>query len=113
MRVYIGDHGRLDKVPRAVMSTADHEAAFLFAYLDIVGDLFHGVLIDDRSHIGLRFSDVAYGQPLCLLDYLLQDLVVDWLDNDSTRPCRTLLSLQDKRANDNPTCSCITPRGFI
>src|SRR5690242_9848053 len=59
MWVYIGKHGWLDKVARAMMTTACHEATLVLAYLDIVGDLLHSVLIYDRSHVGIRLCDIA------------------------------------------------------
>src|SRR5260221_4381048 len=101
MRVYICEHGWLDKVTWAVMSATGYETAFMLAYLDIPGDLLHGVLIDDRAHIGLRFSDVAHAQLLRLVDHFLQYLVVDLPDNDGTRACGTLLPLETKGGSDN------------
>src|SRR5260370_8377000 len=96
MRVYICEHGWLDKVTWAVMSATGYETAFMLAYLDIPGDLLHGVLIDDRAHIGLRFSDVAHAQLLRLVDHFLQYLFVDLPTNHTPRSSVPVLPLDTK-----------------
>src|SRR5260370_791318 len=61
MWVYIGEYSWLDKVARPVMTSTSRETAFVLAYLDIVGDLLQGVLINDWTHVSFRFGEGHHG----------------------------------------------------
>src|SRR5215831_11393730 len=71
MGVYVSDYGWFDEVAWAMMTATGNDAAFFFADLDVVGDLLHGVLINDRPHVGFWLGDIAECQAFRLLDDLL------------------------------------------
>src|SRR2546425_5331437 len=103
MRVYICNHRRLNKVARAMLSSADYELAFTLADLYILANLLHSVLIDDRPDNGIWQYHITHRQLFGLLDHLLQALVIHLVNNDGSRASGTLLSLEAKgRGND--TC---------
>src|SRR5437588_10753023 len=107
MRVNICNDRRLNKEARAMVSTPSYQATFLLTHLDIIGDLLQRVLIDDRSYGYFRLRDIAHVQLLRLLDHLLQYLVIDLVNDDGSRTCRTFLPLEAKCRSDDAGRGCI------